>query len=214
MSTEYSFDAEIRTDLGKGASRRLRHAGKVPAILYGGDEAPVSLTLDHDKVNNAADHEIFYSSIHTLNVGGKKVQAILKDMQRHPFKPKLVHLDYQRVSAKEEFTTRVPVHFMNEEVIQKLKGVVIRHEVDIEVSCLPKDLPDAIEIDLAELEIGANIHLSEVTLPEGVTAVELGRGEDHDLVIVSITAAKEESTEDEESDTDSAAEAADDAADE
>lgn len=214
MSTEYSFNAEVRTDLGKGASRRLRHAGKVPAILYGGDEAPVSLTLDHDKVNNAADHEIFYSSIHTLNVGGKKVQAILKDMQRHPFKPKLVHLDYQRVSAKEEFTTRVPVHFMNEETIQKMKGVVIRHEVDIEVSCLPKDLPDAIEIDLAELEIGANIHLSEVALPEGVTAVELGRGEDHDLVIVSITAAKEESSEDEESDTDSAAESAGDDADE
>lgn len=214
MSTEYSFNAEVRTDLGKGASRRLRHAGKVPAILYGGDEAPVSLTLDHDKVNNAADHEIFYSSIHTLNVGGKKVQAILKDMQRHPFKPKLVHLDYQRVSAKEEFTTRVPVHFMNEETIQKMKGVVIRHEVDIEVSCLPKDLPDAIEIDLAELEIGANIHLSEVALPEGVTAVELGRGEDHDLVIVSITAAKEESSEDEESDTDNAAESAGDDADE
>ena len=213
MSTEYSFDAEIRTDLGKGASRRLRHAGKVPAILYGGDEAPVSLTLDHDKVNNAADHEIFYSSIHTLNVGGKKVQAILKDMQRHPFKPKLVHLDYQRVSAKEEFTTRVPVHFLNEEIIQKNRGVVIRHEVDVEVSCLPKDLPDAIEIDLAELEIGANIHLSEVALPEGVTAVELGRGEDHDLVIVSITAAKEESTDDEE-DTDGAAEAADDATEE
>src|SRR5690554_1975948 len=213
MSTEYSFDAEIRTGLGKGASRRLRHAGKVPAILYGGDEAPVSLTLDHDKVNNAADHEIFYSSIHTLNVGGKKVQAILKDMQRHPFKPKLVHSDYQRVSAKEEFTTRVPVHFLNEEIIQKNRGVVIRHEVDVEVSCLPKDLPDAIEIDLAELEIGANIHLSEVALPEGVTAVELGRGEDHDLVIVSITAAKEESTDDEE-DTDGAAEAADDATEE
>lgn len=190
--TSYSFKAEVRTDLGKGASRRLRHEGKIPAILYGGDEAPVSLTLSHDKVNNAAAHESFYSSILTLEVAGKKVQAILKDVQRHPFKPKLAHLDFQRVSAKEEFTTRIPVHLLNEESIQKANGVVIRHETDIEISCLPKDLPESVEIDLAELNVGDNVHLADIKLPAGVTSVDLGRGEDFNLLVVAITAMKTE----------------------
>lgn len=196
MSTpNYSFKAEIRTDLGKGASRRLRHEGKIPAIIYGGDTAPVSLTLDHDKVNNAAAHEGFYSSILTLVIDGKKVQAILKDMQRHPFKPKLAHLDFQRVSAKEELTTRIPVHLLNEESVQKNGGVVIRHETDIEISCLPKDLPDSVEIDLDGFEVGDNVHLTDIKLPEGVTSVELGRGEDHDLLVVAIAAQKTEEQE-------------------
>lgn len=193
MSTpDFTFKAEIRTDLGKGASRRLRHEGKLPAILYGGEDAPVSLTLSHDKVNNAADHESFYSSILDLEIGGKKVQAILKDVQRHPFKPKLVHLDFQRVSAKEELTTRIPIHYLNEEEIQKQQGVVIRHEVDIEISCLPKNLPEAIEIDLAKLNIGDTLHLEQIELPEGVTSVDLGRGEDFNLLVVAITEAQEE----------------------
>jgi len=206
MSTpNYSFKAEIRTDLGKGASRRLRHEGKIPAIIYGGDTAPVSLTLDHDKVNNAADHEGFYSSILTLVIDGKKVQAILKDMQRHPFKPKLAHLDFQRVSAKEELTTRIPVHLLNEESVQKIGGVVIRHETDIEISCLPKDLPDSVEIDLEGFEVGDNVHLTDIKLPEGVTAVELGRGEDHDLLVVAVAAQK---TEEEEAAEEAASESA------
>jgi len=206
MSTpNYSFKAEIRTDLGKGASRRLRHEGKIPAIIYGGDTAPISLTLDHDKVNNAADHEGFYSSILTLVIDGKKVQAILKDMQRHPFKPKLAHLDFQRVSAKEELTTRIPVHLLNEESVQKIGGVVIRHETDIEISCLPKDLPDSVEIDLEGFEVGDNVHLTDIKLPEGVTAVELGRGEDHDLLVVAVAAQK---TEEEEAAEEAASESA------
>ncbi len=205
----YSFKAEIRTDLGKGASRRLRHEGKVPAILYGGDVAPVSLTLIHDKVNNAADHEGFYSSILTLNVDGEEIQTILKDMQRHPFKPKLVHLDFQRVSAKEEFTTRIPVHLLNEEHIQKEGGVVIRHETDIEISCLPKDLPESVEIDLEGFEVGDVVHLADITLPAGVTSVDLGRGEDHNLLIVAIAAQKTEAQEEaEDAAADSAADAA------
>ncbi|HCA77215.1 MAG TPA: 50S ribosomal protein L25, partial [Alteromonas sp.] len=110
----FNLDAEVRTDLGKGASRRLRHADKVPAILYGGEEAPVSLTLDHNKVINAADFEAFYSHVLTLNIGGKKVEALLKDVQRHPFKPKITHLDFQRVIAGQEVHTSVPIHFINE----------------------------------------------------------------------------------------------------
>lgn len=207
----YSFKAEIRTDLGKGASRRLRHEGKVPAILYGGDVAPVSLTLIHDKVNNAADHEGFYSSILTLNVDGEEIQTILKDMQRHPFKPKLIHLDFQRVSAKEEFTTRIPVHLLNEEHIQKEGGVVIRHETDIEISCLPKDLPEAVEIDLAGFEVGDVVHLADIKLPAGVSSVDLGRGEDHNLLIVAIAAQKTEAQEEaEDAAADSAAAPAED----
>lgn len=203
-SPNYNFKAEIRTDLGKGASRRLRHEGNVPAILYGGDTAPVSLTLIHDKVNNAADHEGFYSSILTLTIDGKKVQAILKDVQRHPFKPKLTHLDFQRVSAKEELTTRIPVHLLNEESVQKAGGVVIRHETDIEISCLPKDLPESVEIDLESFVVGDNVHLADIKLPAGVSSVDLGRGEDFNLLIVAIAAPK---TEEEESDDDAAAEA-------
>lgn len=192
----YEFKAEIRSDMGKGASRRLRREGNVPAILYGGKDEAVSLTLDHDKLINAADHEGFYSHILTLHIGGKKHQAILKDLQRHPFKPKITHLDFQRVSAKEELSTNLPIHFIGEEAVKKAGGVVVHQMNDIEISCLPKDLPEYIEIDVSGLDIGDNIHLSQITAPKGVTFVELTRGEDHDPVLVTVSKPKAETVSD------------------
>lgn len=194
----YTFAADIRTDLGKGASRRLRHEGKVPAVLYGAGKEAVSLTLLHDKVNNAADHEGFYSNILTLTIDGKKVEAIVKDMQRHPFKPKIVHLDFQRVDAKQELHTSVPLHFLNEEGVQKAGGVIVHHLNDVEIAVLPKNLPEFIEVDVAGLDIGDNIHLSDLKLPEGVTLIDLTRGEDFNQVVVTISAKKTEADEDAE----------------
>ncbi|CUS48778.1 MAG: LSU ribosomal protein L25 RplY [Idiomarinaceae bacterium HL-53] len=209
-SPTYEFKAELRNDMGKGASRRLRRAGKVPAILYGGDKEPVTIALDHDKVNNAADHEGFYSHILTLHIDGKKHQAILKDVQRHPFKPKLTHLDFQRVSAKEELHTNIPLHFLNEESVKKAGGVVVHNLNDVEVSCLPKDLPEFIEVDLEGMNVGDNVHLSDLKVPKGVSLLELTRGEDHDLVVVTIAAPKVEK-ESEEADTEEKASDADSA---
>lgn len=191
----YAFNAEIRTDSGKGASRRLRREGKVPAVLYGAGKDAVSLTLEHDKVNNAADHESFYSHILTLTIGGEKVEAIVKDMQRHPYKPKLVHLDFQRVDAKQQLVTNVPLHFLNEEEAQKAGGVVVHHLNEVEISVLPKHLPEYIEVDLGGMDVGDNVHLTDLKLPEGVTLVELTKGDDHDQVVITVSAKKVEAEE-------------------
>lgn len=207
----YTFDAELRTDLGKGASRRLRREGKVPAVLYGAGKEAVSLTLEHDKVNNAADHEGFYAHILTLTIDGKKVEAIVKDMQRHPFKPKLVHLDFQRVDAKQELHTSIPLHFLNEEDAQKAGGVIVHHLNEVEIAVLPKDLPEYIEVDLAGLNVGDNIHLSDLKLPAGVSLVELGKGDDHNHVVVTVSAKKVETADDEAASDDSEAAADDNA---
>jgi len=185
----FNLDAVVRTDLGKGASRRLRHADKVPAILYGGEEAPVALTLDHNKLNNAADFEAFYSHVLTLNIDGQKVEALVKDMQRHPYKPKITHVDFQRVIAGEELHTSVPLHFINEEKSAAIKagGIAEHHVNEIEITCLPKDLPEFIEVDMAAVEMDATVHLSDLTLPAGVSSVELAKGDDaHDLAVVTV----------------------------
>ncbi len=206
----FNLDANIRTDLGKGASRRLRHAGKVPAILYGGSEAPVALTLEHNKVIQAQEFEAFYSHVLTLNIDGRAVEALVKDMQRHPYKPKVTHLDFQRVIAGEKLTTNVPLHFINEESSKgvKLQGGYVEHLMtEIEISCLPKDLPEYIEVDMTNVEVDQTVHISEISLPEGVESVELTRGDDHDLSVATIKVARgggvdDDSSEDEgESDT-------------
>ncbi|MDT7525143.1 MULTISPECIES: 50S ribosomal protein L25/general stress protein Ctc [Idiomarinaceae] len=196
MSTiDFTIQAELRTDTGKGASRRLRRAEKVPAILYGADKEAISITLDHNKVNNMADHEAFYSHILTLVIDGKKHEAILKDVQRHPFKPKLTHLDFQRVVKGQKLHTHVPVHFINEATAVGVKqegGVVVHHVADLEITCLPKDLPEFVEVDIANLKLGETLHLSDLNLPNGVELVELAKGEDHDQAVVSITAPRVE----------------------
>ena len=198
---DFTIQAELRTDTGKGASRRLRRADKVPAILYGANKEAVSITLDHNKVNNMADYEAFYSHILTLVIDGKKHQAILKDVQRHPYKPKLTHLDFQRVEKGQKLHTHVPLHFLNEKSAKGVKdegGVVVHHVNDVEITCLPKDLPEYLEVDVAGMAIGDTLHLTDLALPNGVELVELTKGEDHDQAVVSITAPRVEKEETEE----------------
>ena len=185
----FKLDASVRTDLGKGASRRLRREDKLPGIIYGGEEAPVSITLDHNKVNNSADFEAFYSHVLEINLDGKVVGVLVKDMQRHPFKPKITHIDFQRVIAGQDVHTNVPLHFVNEEKSAAVKagGIAEHHVTEIEVTCLPKNLPEFIEVDMAGVEMGQTLHLSDLTLPAGVSSVELAKNDEaHDLAVVTV----------------------------
>ncbi len=188
MSESFVLEAEPRTDLGKGASRRLRRTGKIPAVLYGGDQDPVALQLDHDKLLHQLDNEAFYSSILTIRLSGKEEQAILKDLQRLPGKPRLLHADFQRVKADEKIRVHVPLHFVNEDTAPGVKagGIVTHNLVEVEVSCLPGNLPEFIEVDLGNLDLDQTLHLSEIPLPEGVELVELSHGEGHDQAVVTI----------------------------
>ena len=185
----FKLDASVRTDLGKGASRRLRREDKLPGIIYGGEEAPVSITLDHNKVNNSADFEAFYSHVLEINLDGKVVEVLVKDMQRHPFKPKITHIDFQRVIAGQDVHTNVPLHFVNEEASAAVKagGIAEHHVTEIEVTCQPKNLPEFIEVDMAAVEMGQTLHLSDLTLPAGVSSVELAKNDEaHDLAVVTV----------------------------
>jgi large subunit ribosomal protein L25 len=198
MTDLFTLDAEIRTDLGKGASRRLRHTNKVPAILYGEGQEPVSLTLEHKNVYRAQQEEAFYSHVLTLNIAGKPVECLIKDMQRHPYKNIVMHMDFLRIDAKHDLHANVPVHFINEEKVVKSGAIIAHHVTEIAITCLPKDLPEFIEVDLADLEVGQTLHLSDVTLPEGVTSDELAKGESHDQAVVSANAPKAQKDEDDE----------------
>ena len=198
MTDLFTLDAEIRTDLGKGASRRLRHANKVPAILYGEGQDPISLTLEHKAVYRVQQEESFYSQVLTLNVDGKPVECLLKDMQRHPYKQLVMHLDFLRIDATHVIHNNVPLHFINEENLSKAGATIAHHFTDIAITCLPADLPAFIEVDLADVEVGQTLHISDVTLPKGVTSDELAKGESHDQAVVTANAAKGGSDEDEE----------------
>jgi len=207
MTDLFTLEAEVRTDLGKGASRRLRHANKVPAILYGEGKEPVSLTLEHKNVFRAQQEEAFYSHVLTLNVDGKPVECLLKDMQRHPFKQLVMHLDFLRIDATHAVHVNAPVHFINEEVAEKKGGVISHHVNEIAVSCLPADIPEFIEVDVSGLEVGQTLHLSDLTLPKGVTSDELAKGESHDQAVASLNApkvAKDEDSEDAAEETEAA----------
>lgn len=210
MSTEdFKLEAQIRTDEGKGASRRLRHSGLTPAIVYGGKADPLSITLEHKELVKHLEHEAFYSHIIELNVAGKNEDVILKDLQRHPSKTQIMHADFLRVSKDQKFTTKVPLHFINEStaVGVKVQGGVVSHTMtELEISCLPANLPEYIEVDLAEIEIGQIVHISDLKLPEGVESVALSHGEDHDLPVASISKAKGASVSDEDEEASSAEE--------
>ena len=201
MSDQFEVQAEVREDMGKGASRRLRrHADKVPAIIYGGGKDPQPLTIIRKDFEKSLENEAFYSHILQVNVAGDVQKAILKDLQRHPAKDYVMHADFLRVSDKVAIKVHVPIHFLNEEtcVGVKLQGGIVQHQAtDIEVSCLPKDIPEYIEVDMAEIETGQIVHLSDVTLPEGVTSVALSLGEDHDLAIASVIAPRGSAADDE-----------------
>jgi large subunit ribosomal protein L25 len=195
MAKTHAINVEKRNDEGKGASRRLRRAGFVPAIVYGGELTPVSIQIQHKDVWMASQNEWFYSSILDLSLGGDVQKVLLRDMQRHPFKQLVMHLDFQRVNENEAIRVRVPLHFLNQEKSPagKTSGVVITHEMnDVEISCLPKDLPEYIEVDLGEISLGDIVHLSEITLPAGVEIPELRLGKEHDHAVAVAKEIKEE----------------------
>jgi len=190
MAISFELNAEPRTDTGKGASRRLRRAGRIPAIMYGGNKDPESLTLDHNEVIRNLEHEAFYSHILTIKVGGTETRAVMRDLQRHPSKPFVQHMDLLRVSESEKLRMHVPLHFIGEETAPGVKaGGMVSHEViEVEVECLPKDLPEYIEVDVSGLNVGDSLHLSDLSMPSGAVLLELARGEGHDLGVVSIHA--------------------------
>jgi len=205
---DFVLHAVNREDKGKGASRRLRHQGLVPSVVYGGTNDSQSISIIGKDLLKHLENEAFYSHIVTLKIDGKAQDVILKDLQRHPAKPLAMHADFLRVSKNQKLTTRVPLHFANEETCigVKTQGGIVSHTMtDIEVSCLPADLPEFIEVDVAALALDSILHISDIVLPKGVESVALVHGEDHDLPVVSVHKPKGVST-------DEAAEAAEDGA--
>ena len=194
MSDDFDLVAEIREDQGKGASRRLRHEGKVPAIIYGAGRPPRALVFDHNRVIQELENEKFYSSVLSIKVGEKSQAAILKDVQRHPSRPIVMHMDFQRIVEDEEIKMLVPIHFVGEEVAPGVKqgGGKPQHMItEVEVVCLPKHLPEYLELDVSELELDAMLKLSDIPLPEGVSIPALAQGEEADRGVVSIHVIKE-----------------------
>ena len=194
MSDQFELHAEARLDLGKGASRRLRRlADLIPAIIYGGAKDPQPLSLIRKDVEKALENEALYSHVLTVNIGKAKEKAIIKDMQRHPAKNNITHIDFLRVDDKVALKLHVPIHFLNETTCYgvKTQGGMIQHQAtDIEVLCLPADIPTFIAVDMMNVETGQIIHLSDITLPAGVASVALALGEDHDLAVASVIAPK------------------------
>lgn len=183
------LEGELRSDIGKGASRRLRRLNnQVPAVIYGGKKAPKAISLYHNKVIKALEKESFYSSIFSVDIDGKKEDVILKALQRHPFKAQILHMDMQRVVAGAEITKSVPLHLLNEETAKgvKLGGVISRLMTELEVKCEAKDLPSAIEIDLVDVDLDQTLHLSDIKLPKGVNLTVDISDSAHDHPVVSI----------------------------
>ncbi|KAF1009731.1 MAG: 50S ribosomal protein L25 [Luteibacter sp.] len=195
MSTNHKLTATSRKIEGKGASRRLRIAGHVPAIVYGAGEAPQAIQVLHNDILLGSRFESFYSSVIDLTVDGKLQKVLIKDWQKHPFKQLMLHMDFLRINENEAVRVAVPVHFLNQEKSPagKTAGLVISHNLtEITVSCLPKDLPEFIALDLVDLKAGDIVHLSDLKLPAGVEIPELGLGKEHDVAVVTVAAIQEE----------------------
>ena len=194
MSTNFTINAKSREDTGKGASRRLRRlTGEVPAIIYGGKKDAEKISILHKDITKALENDAVYSSIISLSIDGKAEDTIIKDIQRHPAKQIILHMDFLRVSKTTKLQTRVPLNFINEDICVgvKLGGGLIAHTMtDIEVSCLPKDLPESIDVDMAEVDVGQIVHLSDLTLPDGVESVSLSQGTDYDLTVATVNKQK------------------------
>jgi large subunit ribosomal protein L25 len=193
MKTSFELVAEFRENQGKGASRRLRREGKVPAILYGGHSDARALSLSHQKLIIMLENERFYSTILNLKVGEQTQAAILKDVQRHPYKNAIVHVDFQRVEDNEKIRISIPLHFVGAAVSPGVKtqgGLVSHMRTEVDVSCLPKDLPEFIEVDLSKLGLNESIHLSQLNVPEGVELLALAK-EDSAVVAIHSPRAEE-----------------------
>ena len=192
--SDFTLNASVRNDLGKGASRRLRRENlQVPAIIYGGEQAPQPISVEKAAFYKAIEDESFFSSVLDLVVDGKKQQVVVRDLQRHPYKPLVTHADFLRVDATHEITIRVPLHVIGEETSKGIKdegGELHILSNEIEISCLPKDLPDFLEVDISEIELGTTLHLSDLKVPAGVTLVELSHGADHDNAVLTISKPK------------------------
>ncbi|MXY06929.1 MAG: 50S ribosomal protein L25/general stress protein Ctc [Gammaproteobacteria bacterium] len=190
MPQSIELNASLRTELGTGASRRLRRSGeRLPGVIYGGENAPQPVTLSANELTKAMQQEAFLSQIVNVKVDGTEQQALVRSLQLHPVNEKVLHVDFLRVEADRPIQTNVPLHFVNESKCVGVRtggGSIAHNLVDVEVSCLPNDLPEFIEVDLAALEVGQALHLSDLNLPEGVTLVALGYGEDHDIPVVSV----------------------------
>ncbi len=190
MTTSFELNAVVRNETGTSASRRLRRIEQIPAILYGANEAPQMLLVDHNRLRKVLEQEAFYSSVFTVNIAGTKVQAVLKDLQRHPFKPKILHADFLRIDANEKLVMRVPLHFIGADMAPGVKtsgGIVSHLLTEIEIQCLPAHLPEYINVDLSQLQLDQSIHLSDIKMPEGVVCVAIAQGgAEHDLPVASI----------------------------
>ena len=194
MSTNFTINAKSREDTGKGASRRLRRqSGEVPAIIYGGKKHAEKISILHKDITKALENEAVYSSIISLSVDGKAEDTIIKDIQRHPAKQVILHLDFLRVSETTKLQTRVPLNFLNEDICigVKMGGGLIAHTMtDIEVSCLPKDLPESIDVDMEQIDVGQIVHLSDIKMPSGVESVSLSQGAEYDLTVATVNKQK------------------------
>jgi large subunit ribosomal protein L25 len=196
MAKIHEISAQSRKDEGKGASRRLRRAAFVPAVVYGAGQPAESIQIEHNTILLAARHEWFFSSVLDLNVDGKVQKVLVRDWQKHPFKQQMLHMDFLRINENEAIRVNVPIHFLlNQEKSSagKTAGVVISHNLnEVEVSCLPKDLPEFIELDLTDLKPGDIIHLSQLKLPTNVEIPALHLGADHDVAVVTAVTVQEE----------------------
>ncbi len=188
MSSVFEFEAVSRANAGTGTAKAVRRQGNIPAVVYGGSSEPELIELKHSEVVKNLAKEAVYSHILTLNIDGKVQNAVLKDLQRHPAKDSIIHMDFMRVSMDEKIKVRVPLHFINEETSVGVKagGVVTHSVVEIEVACFPGKLPEFIEVDLAEIGIGESIHLQDIVVAEGIEILALTHGEDHNLPVAQI----------------------------
>lgn len=200
MST-FTINATSRKDTGKGASRRLRREGNIPAVVYGGGADAVSLTLSEREVNKASMEEAFFSSIVELVIDGEKTQAVIMDLQRHQYKPVITHMDFERVNADTIVDKKIPLHFVNEDKCTGVKdaGGAISHNItELEIKCPAGKLPEFIEVDMAAVEVGQVVHISDIVLPEGAISVELQHGASHDQPVASVIGPKGASADDAE----------------
>ncbi|NBC49181.1 MAG: 50S ribosomal protein L25/general stress protein Ctc [Gammaproteobacteria bacterium] len=197
MSEVYEVPAQPRSDTGKGASRRLRRQGLVPGIVYGGNSEPEMISVPHNELERQLEYEAFYSSLLDLKLDDKTTKVVLKDLQRHPAKPFLLHVDFLRVSRGDKLRLTIPIHFVNEETCPgvKMGGTVSHNVTEIEVSCLPGDLPEYLTVDMSQMDMGDVVHVSELQLPE---KVELTHSLDPETPVVSIYSPQAESSTSEE----------------
>ena len=198
MSSVFEFDAVSRANAGTGVAKAVRRNGNIPAVVYGGSSEPELIELNHNEIEKKLANEAVYSHVLQLNVGGKVQNAILKDMQRHPAKDTIIHMDFMRINMNEKIKVHVPLHFINEEdsVGVKAGGVVTHSMVEVEVLCLPGDLPEYIAVDLAGVDIGGSVHLADIAVPEGVDILALTHGEDHNLPVAQIVKTRIAASED------------------